>query len=277
MRIVKVLDSGEMKIYPEVSMSKDKFQELFIECNIKNKREKHHKQWCDEEEDFIQITSVNPDYEEYTPRLKFADKRRDEWIDDELKFPNGLGKNYGKVWKRSYEKWYNWAGAENIYAYLGRIPFSPCVMINISPNWKGSAITDNLIEGFQRVIEGYLGCCGRYSKWKYCCESGSEGNFLHAHIVAEINPELAKSVETHINNGNHAVEIRKLWKKNNWKAKKHKDALGIDGKALKFAIQRIMLRTEVMRDDKLAYLIEENKPETHRNKFNLGIIKNSGF
>lgn len=40
----------------------------------------------------------------------------------------------------------------------------------------------------------------------------------------------------------------------------------------KFAIQSIILRTEILRDDKLKYLLEENKPEGHTNKNNLNIV-----
>lgn len=259
MRINKVLDSGEMKIYPELKM-KDQACMLYSECVAKRNEYITKTIFCEEKCEMVKKKSVNPDYEEYPPRLKYAETKRLEWCDDRTS------------WKGMEKVFIKHATKEKIYEYLGKIPFYPCVMLNISPNWKGSAVTDNLIEGFRRVIEGYLGSCGRYSKWKYCCESGGEGNFLHAHIVAEIHPDLIKSVETHINKGNHAVEIRKLWKKNKWTAKKHVDA--VSGK---FAIQRIMIRTEEMRDDKLAYLIEENKPETHRNKYDLGLIYNSGF
>lgn len=264
MRINKVLDSGEMKIYPEIKM-KDKNMSLYLECLRKSKEYIEKTIFSEELCEMVKVKSVNPDYEEYPPRLVYATNKM-------MEYGSNIN-NYGpNMQRKSYEIFVKCATEEKIYEYLGKIPFYPCVMLNISPNWKGSAITDNLIEGFRRVIEGYLGSCGRYSKWKYCCESGSEGNFLHAHIVAEINPDLLKSVETHINKGNHAVEIRKLWKKNKWKAKKHEDA--VSGK---FSIQRIMIRTEEMRDDKLAYLIEENKPETHRNKYDLGMIYNSGF
>ena len=40
----------------------------------------------------------------------------------------------------------------------------------------------------------------------------------------------------------------------------------------KFAVQSIILRTEILRDDKLKYLIEANKPEGHKNKVDLGIL-----
>ena len=159
--------------------------------------------------------------------------------------------------------------------FMGIIPFSPCVMINISPAWKGKfgkdKLTDKLmIKKFQLVIEKYLHAAHRYSKWKYVLECGSEGNHLHAHIVAEINPKTEKSAITHLNKGNHAVDLRKIWNKNMPK--------GNEGYLKgKFAVQRIILRNEELKDDKLKYLIEEEKPEGHKNLRDLGILVNSGF
>lgn len=155
---------------------------------------------------------------------------------------------------------------------MGVEPFRPCVMINISPNWKGRYGEDPLLDeimkdGFKEVIELYLNSCDRYSKWKYCLESGSEDNFLHAHIVAEINPKMAKSVKTHINKGNHKGELMKKMDK------QFKEVKGFEGLLKgKYAVQRIMLNTEELRDDKLNYLLEENKPEGHRNKTDLSLV-----
>ena len=180
MRIQKILNEHEMIIYPEVKEMKDKYMSLYLECLCKGKDKLEKEIFSDELCEMIKIISVNPDYEEYPPRLKYAEKKMNEYIYDVNNYcPN--------LYKKGYELFVKLATEEKIYEYLGKIPFYHCVMINISPNWKGSPITDNLIEGFKRVIEGYIGCCGRYSKWKYCCESGSEGNFLHAHIVAEIH------------------------------------------------------------------------------------------
>lgn len=164
---------------------------------------------------------------------------------------------------------------KEIADYMGVIPFSPCVMINISPNWKGKfgkdKMTDKIMcKKFQSVIEKYLNASHRYTKWKYVLENGSEGNFLHAHIVAEINPKTEKSVITHLNKGNHSGELNKIWNKNMPK--------GNEGYLKgKFAVQRILLRNEELKKDKLKYLIEENKPEGHKNLTDLGILINSGF
>jgi len=160
-----------------------------------------------------------------------------------------------------------------ISVYKGITPFYPAVMINISPNWKGrftnykaKKLRDAFdVRDFKAVIEKYLSSNDRYTKWKYCLECGSEGNFLHAHIVAEINPKCSKSVVTHVNKGNHAVELRKHW-----------DKLGPEGtEGLlkgKFSIQRIIVRKREILKDKLAYLIEANKPEGHTNLSDLNLV-----
>ena len=162
---------------------------------------------------------------------------------------------------------------EKIAKYMGITPFYPAVMINISPNWKGrfsnykgTALQDAFdVKHFKYVIEKYLTSCNRYSRWKYCLECGSEGNFLHAHIVAEINPKCSKSVMTHINKGNHTVELRKAW--NNTQVK------GIEGLLKgKYSIQRVMIRNREILEDKLNYLIEANKPDGHTNATDLGMV-----
>lgn len=162
---------------------------------------------------------------------------------------------------------------EVIADIMGITPFYPSVMINISPNWKGrfsnykgTPLQDAFdVKHFKYVIEKYLNSNNRYSKWKYCLECGSEGNFLHAHIVAEINPKTYKSVITHINKGNHAVELRKAWNAT--------QVEGIGGLLKgKYAIQRVMIRNREILNDKLNYLIEKNKPEGHQNLTDLNMV-----
>lgn len=165
-----------------------------------------------------------------------------------------------------------------IYKYLGRevpIPFNPSVMINISPNWKGKFGQDNLtdklmIKKFIIVVDKYLKASNRYSKYKWNLECGGEGNHLHAHIVAEIRPTSYKSVITHINKGNHSNEIRKIWDQTFPKGYQ-RVCKG------KHSIQRILLRNEELLKDKLNYLVEELKPEGHKNLKDLNILMNEGF
>ena len=72
--------------------------------------------------------------------------------------------------------WQN--GCPEIARYMGVQPFHDCVMINISPNWKGkfgeSDLIDKLmIKKFKIVIDNYLKSCDRWSKWKYVLECKS--------------------------------------------------------------------------------------------------------
>lgn len=163
---------------------------------------------------------------------------------------------------------------KSVARIMGVIPFIPCVMFNISPAWKGefgkNDLTDKLmIKNFCKVIDSYLNESfqgkKRYSKYKYCLECGSEGNFLHAHIVAEINDDISKSVKTHINKGSHCQQLRKWWDNHYFKG--HQGYL-----KGKFAIQRNLINTEEILNDKLAYLIESNKEEGHQNLKDLNVV-----
>lgn len=164
--------------------------------------------------------------------------------------------------------------------YFGIIPFIPCVMLNISPQWKdkpgapiwlnhpganfgkSSQQTKDLVERFEQVIETYSKSCSRWSACKYIIECGSEGNFCHAHIVLKMCPKTQKSTETHIAKGNHSYEIQKIWNKLVAKPP-HEGFVGcLKGN---FAIQKIVIRTSEMLADKLAYLNEDSKPEGHKN------------
>lgn len=244
----KVLDCGQIKILDEINMKPNyiyEFENKILDA-IKIKEKFFH----------------DPKNREYSRNYE-ALKNDDflwKWVAD---------------WEFGFRPKLN---SQSIAKYMGVEPFHDCVMINISPNWKGkfseSDLIDKLmIKKFKIVIENYLKSCDRWSKWKYVLECGGDGNFLHAHIVAEINPKQKKSVNSHINKGNHTLEIRKIWDKTF-----RKSAEGYVG-ALKgkFAVQRIMLRTETLRDDKLKYLIESEKPEGHKNDRDLGILENQGF
>jgi len=156
-------------------------------------------------------------------------------------------------------------------------PFRTAVMINISPNWKGKfdlkGVAGKLaIKHFKNTIEAYLKTCSRYSKWKFVLECGGDGDFLHAHIVAQINPKIEKSVITHLNKGNHRMELIKFWN-NEFKYTSYPAKKGTEGVLKgKFSVQRILIRKEEILVDKLAYLIEENKPEGHKNSYDLNCL-----
>lgn len=158
---------------------------------------------------------------------------------------------------------------DRIAKFMDVKPFRPHVMINISPAWKGKFGQDKtidkiMVKGFKKIIETYLNSADRYSDWKYCLENGSNGDFLHAHIVAEINFLCEKSVKTHINKGNHKYELMKHWDKNF----KGNEGL-LKGK---FAVQRILLNNENLVKDKIDYLDENLKPEGHKNHCNLNLV-----
>lgn len=163
--------------------------------------------------------------------------------------------------------------SEKISRIMNVKPFHPSVMINISPNWKGqfgkNDLTDILmVKNFRKTIDSYLnesiGPNKRFTKYKYCLECGSGGDFLHAHIVAELNPKIIKSMKSHFAHNIHVQQLNKYWNKN---FKGHQGL--IKGK---FAIQRNLINNRIMLEDKKAYLIEENKEEGHKNSENLNLV-----
>jgi len=145
-------------------------------------------------------------------------------------------------------------------------PMTPNIMINISPDWKGQKISDDMIKTFQECIENYAEEMDkqRYTKLTYILESGKDGNHLHAHCVFSINPSQINSVlngkNSHIKKGKHIRQINTWWKK------------GVFG-GTKLNIQSVILRTELLIEDKLKYLDPENKPSGHENLIKLMDIK----
>lgn len=256
----EILDEGENKFLSEINMPREKYIDDFMRKLFE-----------------ARVTQAK--YENYFNDGKFVAENREEWLqfkECEAEYEKIRADPYimESINFSCYDKLL-WKGNKRMADYMGVIPFMPCVMLNISPNWKGKygkdKLTDKIMcKKFQLIIEKYLNACNRYSKWKYVLESGGEGNFLHAHIVAEINPKIEKSTITHLNKGNHAIDLRKIWNKN---MPKGNEGL-LKGK---FAVQRILLRNEELKNDKLKYLIEDNKPEGHQNLENLGILQSRGF
>jgi hypothetical protein len=267
-----LLDEGKNKFIAEGKMQSEIKQ---IDTLVKLSQKEYIKGtplWDSDEEEYIEAQEQpNPNYKRPTPSIQ-------KWInaDDSLTNP--------KIVKWEKEQILKDTNLKNaIYRFLGIIPFNPSVMINISPNWKGKANPKDkkYLRLLNNTIHDYINACNRYSKYRYCLECGGDGNFLHAHIVAEINPDLAKSVLTHINKGNHKGELMKAWDKNlknekaipynPYKSGKEKGSEGLlKGK---FAVQRILLNHPTLRDDKLKYLIEANKPEGHTNAYDLNFVK----
>lgn len=146
-----------------------------------------------------------------------------------------------------------------IAKYYNIIPFTPSVMINISPDWNCSDLARDRPESakihiLKGIIDSYMKE-GWYDKWTYVIECGSEGNHIHAHIVAHMNPQRLKSVETHLRKGRHTPQLIKYG--NHLK--------GMRGIIKGTSVQKVFLRTEELVKDKLDYLIEDKKPEGHKN------------
>lgn len=257
-----ILDEGKLKYTREVKMSK---QFVSLEKAVRNKCEEVYtiKVFDDNICDFTSEEIINDDCKPWPPKIAYYFKSTKALEMEEPKLMTT--KRLQNRWKR-----FQLENLDLIREYLGIIPFVPSIMINISPDWKGKQCDKyarvKTIPLFKKVIETYLNTCKRYQKWKYCIESGSNDDFIHCHIVAQYNKDILKSVETHVRKGNHLQEIRKIWDKTMPQGKK-----GIlKGK---FAIQSTIIRTSEMEKDKLDYLQEENKPEGHTNKVDLGIIE----
>ncbi len=137
--------------------------------------------------------------------------------------------------------------------YYNVIPFTPSVMLNISPNW-GDECKGRRIQCLKQLVDSYM-TEGWYDKWSYVIECGSEGTHIHAHIVAHMNVTRLKSVESHLRKGNHTRQLQK------WSRKIE----GMGGVIEGVSVQKIILRTEELVSDKLDYLIESKKPQGHKN------------
>ncbi len=148
---------------------------------------------------------------------------------------------------------------DRIAKYYNIIPFTPSVMINISPDWNGSGIdkktNTSKIGILKCIINNYMKE-GWYDSWSYVIENGSTGTHIHAHIVAHMNPQRLKSCESHLRKGNHSNQLKKY-------GNKYK---GMEGMIKGTSIQKVFLRSEELVKDKLLYLQEDFKPEGHKNK-----------
>lgn len=272
---LKILDEGIEKNVAECKMLPDYFWGFYEICkkydNDLKTIEKLKEQWRDYEplkerkkrgQDGVVRTYPA---EDLRPRILNEIMEIEKLTDD----VHPTVEQYHKAW--FVEKWTKPEKCkkcpEGIALFMGKTPFVPCMMFNISPNWKGKPINNIMIKQMKHTLDTYLASCNRYSKWKYVLECGGNGDFLHAHCVAEINTDVEKSVWTHIKKGNHNQEIRKIW-----------DKKGFPGYLKgKYSIQSTILRTETLRDDKLEYLIEELKPEGHKNAKKLNHLYNVGF
>lgn len=151
----------------------------------------------------------------------------------------------------------------DLHRYYGLEIYNDCIMWNISPDWKGECSSMEhrcRIEFLKIAIDMFFKTGFYFTRYKYVIECGKEGNHTHAHCVLELNPKMKKSVATWLKS-NIGRDFRAIWNRLN-------EGIEGDYKDLvksKYALQKIILRTSLLRDDKLDYLIEEKKPFSHQN------------
>ena len=196
----------------------------------------------------------NENYKEIPKRVQYAiDQVMDEmtWAGDG---------RWTKDWNARL--CYHAGGDQVIYDYLEIIPFTPSVMINISPDWKSGSnqskawTIETKGKRLETLLKKYLEESQRYDYYNYVIENGADGEHVHAHIVAHINPKISKSVNTHLSKGNHTQQLKKY----------AKGIKGIEGTIKGAGITKTFLRNKDLVKDKLDYLIEDLKPEGHKNK-----------
>ena len=145
---------------------------------------------------------------------------------------------------------------QDLLDYLGIIPFTPSVMINISPDWSNLKRSNtNKVNILKTIFDLYMKEQW-YEKWEYVIENGSSGDHIHLHAVCKMNTKRLKSVESHLKRGNHSQQLKKY----------AKGLKGMEGIIKGSSIQKVFLRTETLVDDKLKYLHEDTKPEGHKNQ-----------
>lgn len=230
---LKILDEGKIKFCPEViEMKKPEYVYKFEN----------------------EIFQMNRDYHKYDALVSqnaSADKLNEQYrICESYKRNNFL---YSFLFETEVTSKVEF---NQIAKYYNIIPFTPSVMINISPDWSSSKLNTNFGKTcvLKKLINDYMSE-GWYQKWDYVIECGANGDHIHAHIVAKMNTQRLKSVESHLKKGNHSQQLRKY-------ASKIK---GMEGTIKGVSIQKTFLRTEKLEKDKLDYLEEHLKPDGHKN------------
>jgi hypothetical protein len=171
---------------------------------------------------------------------------------------------------------------EYAHKYFKVEKFIPFICINVSPNWKKIDHTGRPSEKKKQVLHDAIRkfgeCSKRFTEIHYVLECGGEGNHLHAHLVAKINPDMEKTIITQLRKGNLSRSFRKFF---NQACKEHefdappkyhdtkwyqKEGMGgiVEGK---FAIQFSLMRKKEFWQDKLDYLVEDRKPADHKNQY----------
>lgn len=249
--ILKILDEGQIKMCPECKMGKPKYVYDFEYQILKYKHDLMKAEF--DKNNMIISTARGQCY-------KYPHKQSD-YEEACLKYNTLYNNVFFQKWLMEYEMNRNaipkifW-DCKEICNFMNVIPFTPSVMINISPDWKDNRCNKTKIKILKFIIDSYMKE-GWYDKWEYVIENGSDGTHIHAHIVAHMNVERLKSVETHLRKGNHFNQIKKYAKKCG--------SEGMEGIIKGSGVQKTFLRTQELVDDKLKYLQEEHKPEGHKN------------
>lgn len=285
-----ILDCGKKKYVPEcIEMEEQYIKDFNIKVSKMNNFLQEYESW--KERTFTRneyggndlydgmgkITHYGDRYDNVLKKQKKYENELDNYKKDEFLFYYAYNSNYIKK-------------SNSIANYMGVIPFTPSVMINVSPHWKSGKFMKIKKNALKYAIEKYLNDCNRYDDWEAVIECGGEGNFVHAHAVAHVNPQMLKSVlgdgrpkgtknTSHIGKGSgvkgclqkHINKYFTEYFKDKSACEKAFNAhLKCDGGyrgLLKgtCSVQICILRNEVLVKDKKKYLIEENKPEGHKN------------
>jgi hypothetical protein len=170
----------------------------------------------------------------------------------------------------------------DLYEYYDVEKFTKAWMLNVSPNWKGVAITREMIEFFEGVIHEFYGNCDRFTRMKYVLENGHGRDHLHAHIVFTLNCK-KPGYMTPIKKGNILQEFRNIWNRlvkdnpsledltidDEWVdpegtyCPKRKKKIGLIDE--RCALNTCLLTNIGMYKDKIDYLVEDLKPPSHKN------------
>ena len=220
---------------------------LYEKCVLRGSREIENISWDDENERVVNILVRNDNYKAPEGAMKLLIKTA---IDcKEVATKDRINDQFIKQMEK-----FN-ISEDEVYLWLGEEKFVTHIFLNISPNWKGKGNVHDL----DLLVDSYMKECNRFLEWTYIIENGSEGDMIHTHIVGKLNPKFEKSTITHFNKGNHVRQLQKYANK----------IEGLRGLIKGTGINRQILRTPELVSDKLDYLIEDRKPEGHKNFSNI--------
>ena len=228
-------------------------------CRVKNSRTSHIKNKFDENTlEWEWIDVHNDDYEEAPAMIKYGFKKMSELDENMMNYNRDAIKKWTMTREARQKRFIEYVGNEQIVLdYLGIIPFTPSVMINISPNWGQDCTLTNAqrIIKLEIMIKKYFEQ-GFYDKLSYVIENGSQGDHIHAHLVCHYNPDCLKKTQGHIRKCNFKNSLMTI----------AKGIKGMEKVICRKSFQSTILNCQQLVDDKLDYLIEEKKPIGHKNK-----------